>query len=241
MKYPKVPDNKCVYAIGDIHGRCDLLSKINDLIAKDIEQKNYRNMDVIIVYLGDYIDRGSSSKEVIETLISFNNDITTVFLAGNHEKALLDFLEHPENSEMWLTYGGCDTLKSYGVANLPDPNDKSHAKLASLEFKSLLPNSHLQFFKSLQNCYICGDYYFVHAGINPESSLSQQLVQDLLWIREPFLSSEVEFEKFIIHGHTITTEPELKNNRINIDTGAYKTDCLTCIALRGTQKYFLST
>jgi len=228
---------KRIYAIGDIHGRLDLLQRLHELILNDANQ--HRSDQCIIIYLGDSIDRGPESKQVIETLIrSPLKQFISIHIKGNHEALLLDFLKDPNNGELWLLNGGLETLKSYGVVT--SSHQSSYAKLQH-SFLKKLPSDHLTFFKSLVLFHIEDNYFFCHGGINPDRSLTAQTEDDLLWIREPFLTSTKHFGKIIVHGHSISRKPEIKTNRIGIDTGAIFTDCLTCVVLSDKEPLFLQT
>lgn len=235
-KRPRVPEGVRVYAIGDIHGRVDLLDALLKKIDADLEQ-NPVSIG-IEVYLGDYIDRGPASREVIERLISRNRTFRAVFLKGNHESYLAEFLTNPRLFESWKQLGGLETLISYGVMPSIEGRRLDQKKLA-LAFDNLFPASHRRFLTNLRLSFTCGDFFFVHAGIRPGVSLYKQSAEDLLWIRQDFLFCEDEYSKIIVHGHTPVSKPEICLNRINIDTGAYATGRLTCLKLEDDQIDFL--
>ncbi len=235
---PRVPDGERVYCIGDIHGRLDLLEELHRDIARDAAGfGGPRSM----VYLGDYIDRGPQSKEVIDLLLADPlPDFDTVHLLGNHEQSMLDFLRHPHAVASWLTYGGIATLRSYGVRVLPDVSHRDIEPLRDA-LDAALPDAHRAFFESLPLVHCTGDYCFVHAGIRPGVPLQEQNDEDLLWIREDFTASTARHEHVVVHGHTIAPEVELLPNRIGIDTGAFHTGVLTCLVLEADTQRLLQT
>lgn len=227
------------YAVGDIHGRLDLLLKLEHRIRDDIAA--FRPREASIVYLGDYIDRGPDSHGVIKHLTTrppiAQHD---VFLRGNHEQVLLDFLAAPAVLDSWRTFGGSETLHSYGIRiSLARPEGAAQDLRDQLE--AALPAAHRAFFHRLRLSFETPRFYFVHAGINPQCKLARQKAADLLWIREPFLGSSKTFEKLIIHGHTPVAAPEILCNRVNVDTGAYLTGRLSCAALYGDSVRVLAT
>ena len=223
---PRVPDGCCVYAVGDIHGRMDLLERLLERIWADAPTE--RNT---LIFLGDYIDRGPASNAVLECLAELQRpgwDI--VRLRGNHEQLLLEYLSNPDVYQLWRALGGAETLLSYGVRPPMFSNSKELLR-AHEAFKANLPRAHLAFLTALPYAHTIGDYFFVHAGVRPNVRLQRQALQDLLWIRDDFLLWEERFEKFVVHGHTPTPEPELRANRANIDTGAFATGRLTVLAI----------
>jgi serine/threonine protein phosphatase 1 len=234
---PRVPDGTRVYAIGDIHGRLDLLVEIERRIADDAAAaETARN---IVVYLGDYVDRGSQSREVIERLIERPlAGFERILLRGNHEDSMLQFLVDVQIGPAWLAYGGAATLLSYGIA--PPGSDRDFVRVQE-ELRAKLPERHLAFLRRLKLRHVEGDYFFVHAGIRPGIPLDDQRPEDLLWIRDEFLLSPRDFGKLIVHGHTITKTPDIKRNRIGIDTGAFASGTLTCLVLQGDARSFLQT
>src|SRR5205814_1311889 len=186
----------------------------------------------IQVFLGDYIDRGPESSQVIDMLIDRGRRFETVFLKGNHEAMLLDLLRDRGDFPTFKQYGGLQTLLSYGLAPSLNPDqDEQQVLVKALTQK--IPEPHRRFFDSLQTAFFCGDFLFVHAGVKPGVPLRKQKAEDLLWIRDEFLTSEENFGKFIVHGHTPVSKPELRPNRINIDTGAYATGILTLLTIEG--------
>jgi serine/threonine protein phosphatase 1 len=240
-----VAGNLRIYAIGDIHGRLDLLEQL--LARIDQDQVDYRTAaEIQLIFLGDYVDRGMQSAEVIERLMVLKNESgsarSPVFLRGNHEDVLMHVSQGRADTEMllsWLGYGGRETLASYGVSSRLLYGDDTDAIVAAA--RKAIPQTHLAFLASLPLHHENGDYIFVHAGIHPGRPLDQQRDQDLLWIREPFLSSRVDYGQIIVHGHSISTEVEIRPNRIGIDTGAYATNRLTSLVLESNSRRLLAT
>lgn len=236
-KQSRVPDGMRVYAIGDIHGRLDLLRLLEEKILMDWSPS--RIEQGLIVYLGDYVDRGPNSRGVIESLLSGPpGNLQTVHLLGNHEQLLLDFLGEAE-PRMWLSNGGDSTLSSYGVGEAAiAQNDSGRLREA---FRELLPARHLSFLNSLKRMHFVGDFCFVHAGVRPGVALEQQNADDVIWVRDLFLDSKADFGKIIVHGHSIAPQVDWRANRIGIDTGAYYSDRLTCLVLEGAERRILQT
>ncbi len=193
--------------------------------------------------LGDYVDRGAESRRVIEMLVELQKSgghgrLTA--LRGNHESAMLDFLERPRTGSTWCEYGGRDTLLSYGVVapHTRKPEDWIAARDA---LRLALPADHLRFLSELQPFAEIGDYLFVHAGFRPNTPLAQQVDEDMLWIREAFLDAPPWLPQMIVHGHTPFAEPSEGPGRIDIDTGAYATGVLTALRLEGDQRGYIQT
>lgn len=241
------PASGClVYAVGDIHGRLDLLEQLLDMLETDIHETVSSVSAILaptVIFLGDYIDRGPQSAGVIDRLASIEQQggPELVFLRGNHDQALLDFIANPASGPTWASYGGLDTLASYGV---PLPSMRTHveqwAKTATI-LAEKLPMRHLRFLEDLAPLHVSGSYAFAHAGVRPDMPLNSQSLDDLLWIREPFLSSRRELSHVIVHGHTPTTEPYKDSRRIGIDTGAYTSGRLTAVRLLGNTQTFIQT
>ena len=232
----QVPANMRVYAVGDIHG----CSAVLDLLHRQIESdsKNYSG-DGHIVYLGDFTDRGPDSRGVLERMLhGVPEGLHPHYVRGNHDQAVLAFLEDPESYRVWRSFGGAETLVSYGVRP-PLYNSPEHMMVARDAFERALPAEHLKFLQDLELKLTIGDYVFVHAGIRPGVSLDRQSEDDLLWIREDFLFSTAEHEKIVVHGHTPLPSPVRTSNRISVDTGAYATGILTAAVLEGTTCRFL--
>lgn len=237
---PQTPPDSRIYAIGDIHGRADLLRQLHRLIHEDAYRRQApRN---VVVYLGDYVDRGDESPAVIDFLLDEPlPSFESIYLKGNHEESVLRFLEDASVGPPWLFYGGVQTLRSYGVRPPDPPMNLHELARAQRELADRLPPRHRRFMVDLALTHAEGDYFFAHAGVRPGVPLDQQRAQDLLWIRDEFLLSEENFGKIVVHGHTITERPEVKPNRIGIDTGAFSSGRLTCLVLEGSQLGFLQT
>jgi calcineurin-like phosphoesterase family protein len=236
---PSVPAGSRVYAVGDVHGRLDLLDRLLDIIDRDALKA--RDQTAVRVFLGDYIDRGPDSAGVIARLIELQHrDPNAIFLRGNHEQMLLDFMNDPNCYQAWSRLGGEQTLLSYDVAP-PLFEEESILEDVHGAFTLALPEQHLRFIGSTKYMHVEGDYLLVHAGIRPDARFNEQDPQDLMWIREEFLSSSVKFEKVIVHGHSGQKEPVVRPNRIGIDTIAHKTGHLTALVLEGTKRRFLKT
>ena len=233
-----LPPGIRIYAIGDIHGRADLLRTLLGQV--DADRKSRSVERTIAVFLGDYVDRGQSSKEVLDILLDYRANFESVFLKGNHEKFALDFLQNPSVLETWRSCGGFETLLSYGVR--PSFSSSADERLRlSRELAASMPAEHLGFLKSLQLYFQCGEFLFVHAGLRPRVKLKDQDEKDLLWIREEFLEYQKPFELFVVHGHTPVHAPDMQTNRLNIDTGAFATGRLTCAAVEESTIRLLST
>ncbi len=237
---PEVPPGSCVYAIGDVHGRLDLLETLEEQIVADAERRGAaRN---VVVYLGDYVDRGFDSFGVIERLMDQPlTGFERVHLKGNHEDFLLRFLDDQRVGPIWMANGGLETLVSYGVRLQYGMPQAERLTTAQVGLREKLPATHLEFLRGLGLTHMEGDYLFVHAGIRPGIELAAQQPEDLLWIREEFLHDESFHQKVVVHGHTPTQGPEVFANRIGIDTGAFATGCLTCLALEGGARDFIDT
>jgi serine/threonine protein phosphatase 1 len=235
MRAARVPPATRVYAIGDVHGRADLLQDLVERIDEDLFRRPIER--AVEVYLGDYIDRGSQSKTVIDILCRRLVQRNAICLRGNHEAILEEFLRDPDVLHDWLRLGASGTLASYGVA-IP-----SNTPLVPLElhrrFCKLFPRTHVLFLQCLRNHYICGDYLFVHAGIRPGVPLQYQVEDDLTWIRNEFLQSTIDHGWMVVHGHTPVPHPQILSNRINIDTGAVFSGTLTCLVLEAASISFL--
>jgi serine/threonine protein phosphatase 1 len=232
----RVPNGIRIYAIGDVHGRIDLLNQV--LMRVDADMAARPSPRTVHVFLGDYIDRGPASKHVLDRLITHCAVHPSVCLIGNHETYLCEFLKNPKVLSDWKRYGGLDTLLSYGIVPSMETDAQGQVKLADALDRNL-PSSHRQFLNRLKPYFICGDFFFVHAGVRPGIPLTDQSEDDLLWIREDFLLCEEYFGKVIVHGHTPVLEPEVRKNRINIDTGAYATGRLTCLVLENDEISFI--
>ena len=236
MEDAEIPnENSRLYAIGDIHGRLDLLDRAILAIQRDVAE---HGSGALTVTLGDYIDRGSASRGVIDRLIANPFPTPYVALKGNHEALLEAFLADPMVGMHWRRLGGLETLHSYGVPVRGLMAGKNHAEAAD-RLRAALPAEHISFLQSLKTSLSHGKYFLCHAGVRPGVPLEKQSEEDLLWIRDEFLSSKLDFGKIVVHGHTPTAEPEIMPNRINIDTGAFATGRLTCVVLDESGHRFL--
>ena len=229
------PPETRIYAVGDIHGRADLLAETLELIDEDLGRRPVTY--AVEIYLGDYIDRGADSKGVIDLLAARLVQNNAICLRGNHEELLERFLHDPRMLKSWLTLGGLQTLASYGIH--PQADRAEPPELLQARFRQAFPHAHALFLKCLKPWICCGDYLFVHAGIRPGVSFDRQSMHDLLWIRDEFLNSAHHHGKCIVHGHTPVRHPDLRPNRINIDTAAWQSGTLTCVVLEGTSIQFL--
>ena len=228
------PADTRIYAVGDIHGRADLLGEITARIDDDIRRRPIAH--TVEVYLGDYVDRGPHSKAVIDLLAVRLVANHAVCLRGNHEAVMEGFLEDPAILPYWLQLGGTETLASYGV-ELHDENEI--ALNVHRRFVDAFPRAHELFMQCMRYQFICGDFLFVHAGIRPDIPIERQDINDLIWIRDEFLDSTRKHERFVVHGHTPVPHPDIRHNRINIDTCAWRTGTLTCMAIEGSSILFL--
>jgi len=238
---PAVPAGTAVYAIGDIHGRLDLLTDLFARIADDPERGSVERRAVVC--LGDYVDRGADSSGVIDLILDRTPPgFEVVTLLGNHERLMIEFLDDVRRGPLWLRNGGDATLESYGL-EVGDNADLDARRLLALQaaLREYLPSRHLEFLQNLKLAHAEGDYVFVHAGVRPGVPLADQQEEDVIWIRELFLNSTSDHGAVVVHGHTIRPEPEFRPNRIGIDTGAYFTNNLTCLALEGTKRRIIST
>lgn len=234
---PTLPAGRRCYAIGDIHGRLDLLLAALDAIRADLARDPAER--TFVVFLGDLIDRGPSSAQVVEHLRGTDwGALTPVFLAGNHEEAMLASYDGDMAMlRSWVGFGGAETAESYGVSPVLLLRDDWQGYWQAL--RAAIPAEHVEFLRGFYDQFALGDYLFVHAGVRPGLPLEQQSPRDLRWIREEFLDSKADFGKVVVHGHTISDTPELLSNRIGIDTGAYRTDRLTVLRLQGTEQRVL--
>ena len=223
----RVADGVRIYAIGDLHGCSSLLEHL--LAAIEAHIGAFPAHRPILVFLGDYIDRGPESRQVIDQLISLQRHREVILLKGNHESYLTEFLRAPSIMPEWVQYGGLDTLRSYGITPKSHFDQKEQELLATALSLELSKRGHLEFFDRLEMSFVCEDFLFVHAGVRPGIPLDQQREEDLLGIRSEFLRYQGDLGKIVVHGHTPVREPEVCSNRINIDTGAYASGRLTCL------------
>jgi len=241
LDHPTLPEGQLLYAVGDIHGRLDLLESLLGLIELDARASSYADRRTL-VFLGDYVDRGPNSRGVVEGLITgLPQGFDTHFLKGNHEAILLDFLDDARRLDHWLMNGGEETMRSYGVDTERLAQLGAPPETWRMAFAEALPEAHLRFFRELQLSVSFGDYLFVHAGVRPGVPFAAQSEADLIWIRGPFLSHADPFDKIVVHGHTPGQEPVIRPNRIGIDTGAVFTGRLTALRLQDGSGKFLQT
>ena len=228
FRYPLVPDGQTLYAIGDIHGRSDLLVEAHSLIDRDVLRRGVKDRSLEI-YIGDYVDRGPDSKGVLDLLIARSRAARIVALRGNHEIAMESFLRLVP-FEDWRALGGLETILSYGVdaRSLLERGDIQPQDLAMK-----MPVSHFRFFSTLNVIWRVGQYCFVHAGLRPGIAIERQSADDLVWIRGDFLNFAGDFGAIVVHGHSPVEEVDFLPNRINIDTGAYATNRLSVIRIDG--------
>jgi len=231
-----VPDGLRVYCVGDIHGRHDLLRQMAERVEADIEAPSFEQ--AVTVFVGDYVDRGLGSMHVVEQLARGEWPTSIIALLGNHEDLLMAFLQDERVIEVWRSLGGLETLHSYGV-NVGLGSAGRDFRAVQAAFASRLPEHHRKFFQGLKISTAIGDYFFCHAGVRPGVPLDRQNRNDLLTIRDTFLFSEMEHGKLVVHGHTPSVGPEIRPNRIGVDTAAYATGRLTCLVLEKDQQRFL--
>lgn len=236
------PDGMRLYAIGDIHGRLDLFEALIERLAADHAARP--GPAAHLVLLGDYIDRGPRSAQLLDRLADGPPAWASwTLLRGNHEQVLLDLCAGRDGFErrlaVWLDFGGRETLRSYGLPSSVAFGDD----LATIgaEIRRLVPARHLSLIASMPLSFRSGDYLFIHAGLKPGLEVEYQQPHDLLWIRDEFLSSEIDHGALVVHGHSITARVDVQPNRIGIDTGAYATGRLTALVLEGTTRRFIST
>jgi serine/threonine protein phosphatase 1 len=223
--YPAIDAKTVLYAIGDVHGRADLLRQVHEAIENDwYERPAERRLEI---YLGDYVDRGPESAAVIELLRNRAQEKPVLALSGNHEAMLLHFLDGRLSDREWLDWGGAATALSYGV-------NPTREAILSAALARAVPLEDVRFLRALRASYRYGPYFFAHAGVMPNRTLEEQVPDDLLWIRRPFLDHSGPFGAIVVHGHTPNAEPEFRPNRINLDTGAYATHRLSCLRIDST-------
>jgi serine/threonine protein phosphatase 1 len=234
---PKGSPGRRAYAVGDVHGRLDLMLDLLKRIEEDNERRGPAK--TYLVFLGDLVDRGPDSRGVIEHLLKKPPGFARcVFIKGNHEEFFLNVLSgDDEIVQRWLTYGGSECAESYGVS----PSWTLDATPSSVMNRLIetVPRDHVAFLSQMADTFRFGDYLFVHAGVRPGVELEKQVSRDLRWIREGFLEDTSDHGVVVVHGHTIVDAPEERANRIGIDTGAYRSGLLTAIGLEGEERWFL--
>jgi serine/threonine protein phosphatase 1 len=234
---PPSTGGRLVYAIGDVHGRLDVLDPLLADIAADVAATRPAERP-LLVFLGDYVDRGPESRQVVDRVLGLAADGTfeVAAIKGNHEEALLQFLDEPAFAATWMEHGGGPTLASYGVQPAATRTDVEAWARVRDAFDQALPAPHRQFYQGLELIRVVGDYAFVHAGVRPGVAIEDQAERDLLWIRWEFLNDRGPFGKVIVHGHTPMEEPQVLPHRLGLDTGAYATGVLTAVRLHGEEQ-----
>lgn len=227
-----LPAGRRIYAVGDVHGCDAALAALHADIADDLRRRPVASP--LLIHLGDYIDRGPDSASVVARLIRGPDipDIQVINLMGNHEHMMLSVLAEgdPEMARLWMRNGGDASLRSWGLVQDDQP----------AAWKNRLPPSHVAFLRALTLHHLEGEYLFVHAGVRPGIPLNRQSSDDMMWIREPFLSWTGDFGVVVVHGHTPTPDPAVRGNRIGIDTGAVLGGRLTCAVLESDQLFFIN-
>ncbi|MER9920646.1 MULTISPECIES: metallophosphoesterase family protein [unclassified Mesorhizobium] len=238
----RAPDGMRLYAIGDVHGRLDLLAAMHRRIESELEYKP--TSDWRVIHLGDYVDRGPESKGVIDFLIEAQKrNPRHLMLAGNHDIGFLDFLDEPDPEGLFIRYGGVQTAQSYGVDLAGHASWFGKAEALRRGHQALVnavPQVHVDFLRSLQLSLISGDFFFCHAGVRPDVPLESQSPQDLVWIRDVFHNHPGLYPKVIVHGHTPVPEAEVMPNRVNVDTLAWQSGMLSALAVDGADKRILT-
>lgn len=234
----RAPEGVRLYAVGDIHGRADLLERLAGRIGSDLTLRPVAA--AITVFVGDYVDRGCDSREVIERLARGDFPTPIVTLRGNHEDAMLRFLDDPAVLGQWVAFGGQMTLESYGV-DVGREMWRGGAPGVQAAFLANFPDAHRRFLAETRFSVSYGDYFFCHAGVRPHVPLDRQDPGDLMWIRHEFLQFKGDFGKVVVHGHTPHPTVESLPNRINVDTHAFRSGALTAAALEGAERRFLDT
>ena len=233
------PEGERIYAIGDVHGRLDLLNLLLEKIEADDAARGPAKTKLII--LGDLPDRGPDSRGVIEKLMRMaaaSPDI--IFLMGNHEEMMIRTWEGDRQvAGLFNKTGGRATMLSYGVA--PETYDSWDLSDFAAKAADYVPADHIDFLRGFQNLHRAGDYLFVHAGIAPGIAIEDQDPVELRWIRRSFIESSADHGAMVIHGHTVTSAVDIRSNRIGIDTGAYESGVLTAIGLEGANRWFIAT
>ncbi|MEM1277377.1 MAG: metallophosphoesterase family protein [Pseudomonadota bacterium] len=237
----RTPPGLRLYAIGDVHGCLDALLDMHEAIRQDLVA--YPAKDWRIIHLGDYIDRGPDRPGVISALVELVRDRRTYAVLGNHDQFLIDFLNDPgaPSFASWIAIGGAETIEAYkGWFDLRLSDDLTARRVLRAHLLEVLPSAHIRFLSTLPHMLHFGDFTFVHAGVRPGIPLDQQSEEDLIWIREPFLSSKQDLGAVIVHGHTPSDRVVVRANRIGVDTGAVFGGVLSCVVLEDDQRYQLT-
>jgi serine/threonine protein phosphatase 1 len=233
------PRGHRAYAVGDIHGRLDLLEELLARIEADNCARGKAR--TTIIFLGDLVDRGPESAQVVERLRLYHPPFAkTVFIMGNHEEVLLRILGGESDLiKDWLKFGGAQCASSYGID--PDRLRRMRGSEGIELLKRRIPGEQRKFLSSFVDTASFGNYLFVHAGVRPGVPLANQVAQDLRWIRMPFLSDDSDHGRIVVHGHTISEEVEVRANRIGVDTGAYRSGVLSAVGLQGDERWLIQT
>jgi serine/threonine protein phosphatase 1 len=233
--FPSLPLHTLVYAVGDVHGRRDLLDKLLAWLIEDFNAAGAR-VSGFLVLLGDYVDRGPDSKGVLDRLstLALPPRLVPVLLRGNHEQMLTEALANPKRAAVWAGLGGAATMLSYGVLPPSPDGSMEEWRQATTALDAAIPAAHKRLLGALRPSMEIGDYFFAHAGVNPSRPLHLQSETDLIWIRDKFLRHDKSFGKLVVHGHSIAAEPMITPHRLGVDTGAYATGVLTCARIDQT-------
>lgn len=236
---PTIPPGQRVYAIGDIHGRLDLLEPLLDAIDADDTARGPAR--TTYVFLGDLVDRGPDSCGVVERIRRLAEEKPDVrLLAGNHEEIFLGAIGGEDKAlRLFCRIGGRETAISYGIAP-PNYEAMDYDELAEA-LADVVPPDHQALLAGASDMEVIGDYAFVHAGVHPDRALSEQRSSDLRWIRNPFLDHRTPLEKMIVHGHTVSSTVEFLPHRIGVDTGAYESGRLSALGLEAERTWHLDT
>jgi serine/threonine protein phosphatase 1 len=235
----RVPVGQRIYAIGDVHGRVDLLDALVDAIDADDERRGPAQSRII--FLGDLIDRGPDSARVVSRAMEIaTGPWNCQFLLGNHEEIFLKAMAGDLKAlAFFIRIGGRETILSYGISE-QEYRDSDYPELHAL-LTERVPASHIRFLQGFEDLIVAGDFAFVHAGVKPGQALANQHASDLRWIRREFLDHREGFEKIIVHGHTISDEVEVRPHRIGLDTGAYSSGKLTAMGFEARDRWVLDT
>lgn len=229
-RHPHTAAGERLYAIGDIHGRADLLEQMLQAIWDDMA-KTDDGRTARILFLGDLIDRGPDSKTVLSLVLDLTRTQNAICLLGNHEQLLMNALMGQKSAlKGWLKLGGWETLKSYSKE---ERQKKESAADYAMRLAREIPKSHIEFLENLPTSYRSGTYFFAHAGVRPGVKLKKQDPHDLVWIRKPFLETQADLGAIVVHGHSIVDNVTFFNNRIAVDTQAWKSGKLSCVRLAG--------
>lgn len=238
-RVPRMPPDTVLWAVGDIHGRSDLLATLLEIVTADLLASGQRQR--IFVGLGDYVDKGPDSRGVLDLLVGMSRrpDVSSVFIRGNHEAFFERFLSEPAVGPNWCEHGGREALNSYGAAAPPFRGDTEGWAETSARLNVSVPAEHRAFLSQLTPSFSCGDYFFAHAGARPGVALVDQTDDDLMWVRGEFTRSAHVFEQVVVHGHTPSPAFHMDERRIGLDTGAYATGILTAMRFEGDHKELL--